>query len=85
MPRRARTVTERGASEQDFGIKPSPGRMPAAAALPLPAEVEAWLGWLASQRRAAPTTLQAYRRDLEALLRLAEGRALVMPGLLRSW
>ena len=50
--------------------------MPAAAALPLPAEVEAWLGWLASQRRAAPTTLQAYRRDLEALLRLAEGRAL---------
>ncbi|EPZ16768.1 hypothetical protein M622_10690 [Thauera terpenica 58Eu] len=76
MPRRARTVTERGASEQDFGIKPSPGRMPAAAALPLPAEVEAWLGWLASQRRAAPTTLQAYRRDLEALLRLAEGRAL---------
>ena len=48
--------------------------MPAAAALPLPTEVEAWLGWLASQRRAAPTTLQAYRRDLEALLRLAEGR-----------
>ena len=42
MPRRARTVTERGASEQDFGIKPSPGRMPAAAALPLPTEVEAW-------------------------------------------
>jgi len=47
-----------------------------AAGLPLPAEAEAWLDWLASQRRAAPLTLQAYRRDLQALLRLAGGKAL---------
>jgi len=33
----------------------------------LPEDVEAWLGWLASQRRAAPLTLQAYRRDLARL------------------
>ena len=74
MPGRARALTERGASDQERGIKPPPGCVLAAPALP--AEVEAWLGWLASQRRAAPTTLQAYRRDLEALLRLADGRAL---------
>ncbi|HQZ02527.1 MAG TPA: tyrosine recombinase XerC [Thauera sp.] len=42
----------------------------------LPPEAEAWLGWLASQRRAAVLTLQAYRRDVEALLQLADGRAL---------
>jgi integrase/recombinase XerC len=49
---------------------------PSAGALPLPDEVEAWLGWLASQRRASPLTLAAYRRDLGNLLRLAEGRPL---------
>ncbi len=48
----------------------------AAAGLPLPDEAEAWLGWLASQRRASPLTLAAYRRDLGNLLRLAEGRPL---------
>ncbi|MFT3759958.1 tyrosine recombinase XerC [Thauera sp.] len=49
---------------------------PAEACIPLPPDVEAWLDWLASQRRAAVLTLQAYRRDLETLLRLAEGREL---------
>ncbi len=48
------------------------GADPAAAALP--AAFEAWLGWLAAQRRAARLTLEAYRRDLLTLLRLAEGR-----------
>ena len=42
----------------------------------LPEDVEAWLGWLASQRRAAPLTLQAYRRDLVRLVELAAPRAL---------
>ena len=49
---------------------------PAAAGEPLPPDAQAWLDWLASQRRAAVLTLRAYRRDLQALLRLAEGRAL---------
>ena len=57
-------------------MKPAPGSARDAAAVLLPPEAEAWLGWLASQRRAAPQTLQAYRRDVEALLRLADGRAL---------
>ncbi|THF65048.1 tyrosine recombinase XerC [Pseudothauera rhizosphaerae] len=38
--------------------------------------VEAYLGWLASQRRAARLTLENYRRDLEALQRLAGDRTL---------
>ncbi len=42
----------------------------------LPAEVEAWLGWLATQRRVATLTLKAYRAGAQALLRLAGGRAL---------
>ena len=50
--------------------------MSAADVLPLPEDVEAWLGWLASQRRAAPLTLQAYRRDLARLVELAAPRAL---------
>lgn len=50
---------------------------PAAAAEQLPPEAEAWLDWLATQRRAAELTLQAYRRDLGALYRLAAGRAVV--------
>ncbi len=41
----------------------------------LPPEAEAWLDWLATQRRAAALTLEAYRRDLAALYRLADGRA----------
>ena len=47
---------------------------PVEVCVPLPPEVEAWLDWLASQRRAAPLTLRAYRRDLQTLLRLADGR-----------
>lgn len=58
----------------------SRARVPAApqaeAAPELPADVLAWLGWLATQRRAARLTLDAYRSDLLELLRLAEGRAL---------
>ena len=46
---------------------PAPGP-----ALPEPAE--AWLNWLATQRRAAPLTLAAYRHDVANLYRLAEGR-----------
>lgn len=42
----------------------------------LPPGGEDWLVWLASQRRAAPLTLAAYRYDLERLAVLAEGRAL---------
>lgn len=41
----------------------------------LPPEAQAWLDWLATQRRAAGLTLAAYGRDLAALHRLAEGRA----------
>lgn len=44
---------------------------------PLPAEFEAWLDWLATQRRASPLTLKAYRAGLHALLRLADGRPVV--------
>lgn len=40
----------------------------------LPDAFEAWLLWLATQRRASPLTLTAYRAGLHALLRLAEGR-----------
>lgn len=43
-------------------------------ASPLPDEFEAWLNWLATQRRASPLTLKAYRAGLESLLRLADGR-----------
>lgn len=46
-------------------------------ASPLPAELEAWLDWLATQRRASPLTLKAYRAGLHALLRLAEGRPVI--------
>lgn len=55
-------------------MKPAPRSVPEV--IVLPPEAEAWLGWLASQRRAAVLTLQAYRRDVEALLQLADGRAL---------
>jgi len=40
----------------------------------LPEAAEAWLAWLATQRRAARLTLDAYRNDLRALYRLADGR-----------
>ena len=40
----------------------------------LPADFEAWLDWLATQRRASALTLKAYRAGLHALLRLADGR-----------
>ncbi|TAH53364.1 MAG: tyrosine recombinase XerC [Betaproteobacteria bacterium] len=40
----------------------------------LPAAGEDWLAWLATQRRAASLTLDAYRKDLAALHRLADGR-----------
>ena len=46
-------------------------------ASPLPADFEAWLDWLATQRRASPLTLKAYRAGLHALLRLADGRPVV--------
>lgn len=42
----------------------------------LPEDVEAWLGWLTSQRRAAPLTVEAYRRDLARLVELAAPRGL---------
>ncbi len=50
---------------------------PLAPSSPLPAEFEAWLDWLATQRRASPLTLKAYRAGLHALLRLADGRPVV--------
>jgi len=42
----------------------------------LPPGGEEWLLWLASQRRAAALTLEAYRYDLERLALLADGREL---------
>ena len=51
---------------------------PLAPSSPLPAEFEAWLDWLATQRRASPLTLKAYRAGLHALLRLADGRPVVV-------
>ena len=45
----------------------------AAAAL-VPEWLDAYLDYLATQRRAAPLTLENYRRDLQRLHRLAEGR-----------
>jgi len=48
----------------------------APAASALPPGGEEWLLWLASQRRAAALTLEAYRYDLERLAVLAEGREL---------
>lgn len=55
---------------KERGPAAAPGR-----AAPLPDRFEAWLGWLAAQRRASPLTLDAYRNGLHALLRLAAGRA----------
>lgn len=49
-------------------------KSPADLSAPLPESFEAWLEWLATQRRASPLTLKAYRAGLHALLRLAEGR-----------
>lgn len=43
----------------------------------LPAECEAYLLHLASQRRLAPLTLENYRRDFERLARLSGGRPVV--------
>ena len=40
----------------------------------LPERMQAWLDWLATQRRVSPLTLTAYRAGLQALLRLAEAR-----------
>lgn len=40
----------------------------------LPEAAEAWLAWLATQRRAAQLTLDAYRNDLLALHRLSDRR-----------
>lgn len=45
------------------------------AELPPPEWLAAYLGYLATQRRAAALTLENYRRDLERLHRLADGRA----------
>jgi integrase/recombinase XerC len=42
----------------------------------LPACAEAFLGWLATQRRAAALTLESYRRDLLRLVALAAERPL---------
>lgn len=41
----------------------------------LPSWAEDYLGWLATQRRAAVLTLESYRRDLLRLVELADGRA----------
>ncbi|MDT3670456.1 MAG: tyrosine recombinase XerC [Aromatoleum sp.] len=41
---------------------------------PVPEWLGAYLGYLATQRRAAPLTLEHYRRDLVRLNRLADGR-----------
>jgi integrase/recombinase XerC len=49
------------------------GAAPEAPSL-LPERMQAWLDWLATQRRVAPLTLTAYRAGLQALLRLAEER-----------
>lgn len=43
---------------------------------PLPSEAEAWLDYLAHQRRASPHTLSNYRRDLGKLQVLANARPL---------
>lgn len=40
-----------------------------------PEWLEAWLAYLATQRRVAPLTLENYRRDAERLHQLADGRA----------
>ena len=63
-----------------------PGRMrasddlsaevPTTDAAALPPEVDAWLDWLASQRRAADPTLINYRRDLMRLTQLLDGELL---------
>lgn len=42
----------------------------------LPSELRAYLDALATQRRASPHTLRAYRNDLEKLIELAQGRSL---------
>jgi len=47
---------------------------PAADAAAPPDWLDAYLGYLATQRRAAPLTLENYRRDLQRLHRLADGR-----------
>ncbi|NMF99629.1 tyrosine-type recombinase/integrase [Aromatoleum toluolicum] len=51
------------------------GDDPAVVAQPPPEWLAAYLGYLATQRRAAALTLENYRRDLERLQRLADGRA----------
>lgn len=43
----------------------------------LPPELRAYLEALATQRRASPHTLRAYRNDLEKLVELAQGRSLI--------
>ncbi|MBX3684224.1 MAG: site-specific integrase, partial [Thauera sp.] len=47
-------------------------RRSAEAPAALPERMQAWLAWLATQRRVSPLTLTAYRAGLQALLRLAE-------------
>ncbi|CAL93213.1 tyrosine-type recombinase/integrase [Azoarcus olearius] len=47
---------------------------------PLTDECEAYLAYLGDQRRAAPLTLENYRRDLHRLERLGDGRALMTLG-----
>ena len=49
-------------------------RRSAEAPAALPERMQAWLDWLATQRRVSPLTLTAYRAGLQALLRLAEAR-----------
>lgn len=63
----------RRANPGDTGAASSAG----VAAAVLPAECEAYLRHLASQRRLAALTLENYRRDFERLARLLDGRALV--------
>ena len=43
----------------------------------LPIEAEEYLAWLVAERGRAPTTVAAYRRDLQAYARWLEGRRLV--------
>ena len=64
------------AARRDLRTSPMKASLHSAqdAAVPLPADFEAWLDWLATQRRASPLTLKAYRVGLQALLRMADGR-----------
>ena len=70
--KRSRTSSPGAVSRRESS---APKALASPSVAPLPADGEAWLDWLASQRRAAELTLKAYRVGLHALLRLVEGRA----------